>query len=142
MTPDEARGRRQLIGIGLAAWGPPLLGVLLGVTPASVAALVPGVLLVGLVRGWHGARTWTVVTLGLGAVAATAGVFLADSWPHRLVSAVNAIGWGLAAVTLQRSASIDAYCERRLDAADRPGVRSPPGPNAGSVSTDVGDPPG
>jgi hypothetical protein len=112
MTPDEERGRHQLIGIGIATWLPPVLGALVGVNPPLLAALVPGALLVGLLRGWSWARTWTTVSLGLGAVAATLGVIMADSVPHRIASAVSAIGWGLAAVTLERSEAIDAYCER------------------------------
>ena len=117
MTDDEARGRRQLIGIGAFVWLPGLLRLMLdGAGPAPLAMVVPGLLLYGLVRGWEWARTWTTVSLGLGAVAATAGVFVADSLPHRFASALTAVAWALAAGVLSQSESIDAYCERPRDA--------------------------
>ncbi len=118
LTNDAvARGRRQLIGMAAAVWLPPLLQLMLdGSDRAPLAAVVPGVLFFGLVRGWEWARTWTTVSLGVGAVAATVGVFVADSLAHRVASALTAVAWALTAVALDRSESINAYCERRRDA--------------------------
>jgi hypothetical protein len=118
MTNDEvARGRRQLIGIAAAVWLPTLVRLMLdGTSRASLAMVMPGVLIYGLVRGREWARTWTTVSLGIGAVAAMVGVFVADSLAHRVASALTAVAWALAAGVLSRSESIEAYCERRRDA--------------------------
>jgi len=116
LTPDEDRGRVQLIGVAAATWLPPLVGALFGAHGSLLAALVPSVLLVGTWRGWHWARTWTTVTLGLGAIGAGVGTVLAvvgGSWPSALVNGVTAVSWGLAAITLERSEAVDAYCERQ-----------------------------
>ena len=84
-----------------------------------MAAIVPGVLLIGVLRRWHWARTWTVVTLGLGAIMAAPGVFVAPTWPQRITGALAAVVWGWSAVVLERSAAIDAYYDAEPDARDR-----------------------
>jgi hypothetical protein len=124
MSADAMRGRRQLIGIAAAVWLPPLARLMLDAgrfesrTLLSIA--VPMVLLWGLVRGWGWARTWTSVSLGLGAVAATVGVLMADSLAHRFASGLTAVAWGLACGVLSKSESIDAYYdERRGEGASR-----------------------
>ena len=117
MSADAVRGRRQLIGIAAAVWLPPLVRLMLDAgrfesrTLLSIA--LPMVLLWGLVRGWGWARTWTSVSLGLGAVAATVGVLMADSLAHRFASGLTAVAWALACGVLSKSESIDAYCEER-----------------------------
>ena len=116
MTDEETRGRHQLIGIAASVWLPTLVRLVLdGASAAPLAMVVPGELFYGLVRGWGWARTWTTVSLGIGAVAATVGVFVADSLAHRAASALTAVAWALSAGVLSRSESIDAYCERRRD---------------------------
>ena len=117
MAPEAARGRREVIAFALAVWLPSLVGLFTGgVTSArtwTVGALLPGLLLVGLIRGWHWAHTWTTVTLGLGALGGLVGVFVADTIPHRVAAAVVAIMWGVAARRLDQSEAVDAYVEHR-----------------------------
>src|SRR4051812_30228445 len=110
LTIDEGPGRRQLIGIAAAMWLPPLLGVLLGGIPASVGAtLVPSVLLVGLTRGWHWARTWTVASLGIEAVAAGGGGFIAGTGAHRIINAPTGPSWGAPAGAPRRPRATHAH---------------------------------
>ena len=39
-------------------------------------------------------RTWLPVSLGIGALATTAGVFLADSFAHRVAGVIGRCGLG------------------------------------------------
>ena len=113
---EVAQGRRQIFGIAAAVWLPPLLRLMIDSSSAApLAMVVPGLLFYGLVRGWEWARTWTTVSLGVGAVGATVGILVADSLAHRVASAMTAVAWALAAGVLSRSESIDAYCEQRRD---------------------------
>ena len=66
----------------------------------------------GVVAGWRWTRTWLTVSLGIGALAATARVFLADSFAHRVAGVIIAVVGGGAAWTVERSAAIDAFYER------------------------------
>jgi len=69
-------------------------------------------LVVGSLRGWRWTRTWLTVSLGIGALAAAAGVFLADSFAHRVAGVIVAVVWGSAVWIAERSAAVDAFYER------------------------------
>lgn len=74
----------------------------------------------GTWRGWHWARTWTVATLGLGAIGAALFTVLlvrGGSLLYGLGYGLTAASWELAAVTLERSEAIDAYIEYRENTA-------------------------
>jgi hypothetical protein len=114
MDHEAARGRSQLLGIAAAVYGPPLVTALLGFgTRPLLAGIFPAVCLVGLVRGWEWARTWTQVTLGLGAIGASIGIVVADTTAHRIASVMTALSWGLGYAALTKSPEIEAYIEHR-----------------------------
>jgi hypothetical protein len=119
MNADAALGRRQIIGIAASVWLPPLIGQVLDGgrfgSSTLLGAALPLVLLWGLARGWEWARSWTIVTLGVGAVAATVGVVVADTVTHSFASGLTAVGWAAAGWVLAKSESIDAYCEYQQD---------------------------
>ena len=117
MSADAVRGRRQLIGIAAAVWLPPLVRLRRAGGRFEARTLLSFGWPLGLVggrgRGGGWARTWTSVSLGLGAVAATVGVLMADSLAHRFASGLTAVAWAVACGALSKSESIDAYCEER-----------------------------
>jgi hypothetical protein len=120
MKPS-ARGRYLVLYLAGVAWGPPLLGLALG-RPSQdgwlIGAVIPALMVVGLVRRWPWARMVTVGLMTVAAVAATVAVVLAHNWGQRLGMLSAAVAWGSTAVVLALSDDVEAYFNHGEDEHD------------------------